>query len=399
VIAISYRREDSLPIAGRLYDRLSAEFGKKEVFMDFDSIPYGMDFRTHIRQTLARADVVVAVIGPSWAGPQSSSKRRIDDPKDFVRLEIAVTLERGIPLIPVLVNDTQMPAADALPMEIEALAFRNGIELDSGIDFHHHSDRLIAGIRELLKDVPNFAGAKPEGAERRHRTRNLALAGAGVAVILLACFGFVLMRNRSLSTQKENAPISIVPMLAPTSPTPTPAVSTSPITSPTAPSPNTPLSVALVTPPEAPSPNAPDVPSSGDEDKVRQLIREYYSAFSRHDTDAVVATFADIVDYQGEGLRDRQHIRVEAEAYARRWDTLAFTIGDISVSRTPEGDFAATFSFTYTVGTRGSTPVKGLSLNKWVLHKDSHGFLRIIFQRETIQSLRPSQMDKRKTKR
>jgi len=394
VIAISYRREDSLPIAGRLYDRLSAEFGKKEVFMDFDSIPYGMDFRKHIKQTLARADVVVAVIGPSWAGPQSNSKRRIDDPKDFVRLEIAVTLERDIPLIPVLVDDTQMPAADALPMEIEALAFRNAMELDSGIDFHHHSDRLIAGIRELLKDVPNFAGAKPEGApERRHRTRNLALAAAGIAVILLACFVFGLLRNQSLSIQKENALISTVKMLTPSSPTPSPPVSISPVTSPTIPGPSAPLSAALVTPPEAPSPNAPDVPSSGGEEQVRQLIREYYSAFSRHDTDAVVANFADIVDYQGEGLRDRQHIRAEAEAYSRRWDTLAFTLGDISVSRTANGDVAAMFSFTYILGTRGSTPVKGLSLNKWVLHKDSQDLLRIIFQRETIQSL------PRKTKR
>jgi ketosteroid isomerase-like protein len=393
VIAISYRREDSLPIAGRLYDRLSAEFGKKEVFMDFDSIPYGMDFRKHIKQTLARADVVVAVIGPSWAGPQSNSKRRIDDPKDFVRLEIAVTLERGIPLIPVLVDDTQMPAADALPMEIEALAFRNAIELDTGIDFHHHSDRLIAGIHELLKDVPNFAGAKPEGApERRHRTRNLALAGAGIAVILLACFVFGLLHNQSLSIQKENALISTVKMLPASSPTPTAPVSISPVTLPTIPGPSAPLSAALVTPPGGPSPNT-HVPSSGDEEQVRQLIREYYSAFSRHDTDAVVANFADIVDYQGEGLRDRQHIRAEAEAYSRRWDTLAFTLGDISVSRTPNGDVAATFSFTYTLGTRGSIPVKGLSLNKWVLHKDSQGLLRIIFQRETIQSLQ------RKTKR
>ena len=81
MIAISYRREDSLPIAGRLYDRLLAEFGKTDVFMDFDSIPYGMDFRTHIKKTLERADVVLAVIGPSWAGPQSNSTRRIDDPK------------------------------------------------------------------------------------------------------------------------------------------------------------------------------------------------------------------------------------------------------------------------------------------------------------------------------
>jgi ketosteroid isomerase-like protein len=393
VIAISYRREDSLPIAGRLYDRLSAEFGKKEVFMDFDSIPYGMDFRTHIKQTLARADVVVAVIGPSWAGSPSSSKRRIDDPKDFVRLEIAVTLERGIPLIPVLVNHTQMPAPETLPHEIAALAFRNAMELDSGIDFHHHSDRLIAGIRELLKDVPTFAGAKPEGApERRHRTRNLALAGAGIAAILLACFGFFLMQKQSLPTPKNDGPISLVPMLTPSSPTPTQAVSTPPTTPPTAPAPSAPLSAALVTPPEAPSPNTP-VSSSGDEEQVRTLIREYYSAFSRHDTDAVVATFADIVDYQDQGFRNRQHIRAEAEAYSRRWDTLAFALEEISVSRTRDGDFAATFSFSYTVGTRGSTPVKGRSRNEWVLRKDSHGFLRIIFQHETIQS------PQRKTKR
>ena len=68
VIAISYRREDSTPIAGRIHDRLQAEFGKKSVFMDFDSIPYGVDFREQIKQTLERARVVVAIIGPAWLG-------------------------------------------------------------------------------------------------------------------------------------------------------------------------------------------------------------------------------------------------------------------------------------------------------------------------------------------
>jgi ketosteroid isomerase-like protein len=131
---------------------------------------------------------------------------------------------------------------------------------------------------------------------------------------------------------------------------------------------------------------------------MRELIRGYYLAFSRHDVDAVAANFTDIVDYQGEGLRNWKHIRAEAEAYSRRWDTLSFSVGDISVSRTGDTDFAASFSFSYTLTTRGSSPVTGLSLNKWMLHKDSQGKLRIVLQRETVQQHRQTQEEKRKMK-
>ena len=161
MIAISYRREDSTPVAGRLHDRLRAEFGKENVFMDFDSIPYGVDFREHIKRTLERADVVVAVIGPGWLGGQQEAARRIDDPSDFVRLEIAGALQRGIPVIPILVDDTPMPKADSLPPEIASFAFRNALVLDTGIDFHHHADRLVAGIRDLIKDVPVAPAPEP----------------------------------------------------------------------------------------------------------------------------------------------------------------------------------------------------------------------------------------------
>src|SRR4051795_3913161 len=160
MIAISYRRQDSSPVAGRLYDRLQAEFGKGSVFMDFDSIPYGVDFREHIKQTLERAKVVVAIIGPEWSGGQDLSSRRIDDPTDFVRLEVASALENGIPIIPVLINNTPMPEAKSLPPELEGLAFRNGLALDTGIDFHHHADRLIAGIHRVV-DPPKPAEPAP----------------------------------------------------------------------------------------------------------------------------------------------------------------------------------------------------------------------------------------------
>src|SRR2546430_8466883 len=164
MIAIPYRRQDSSPIAGRLYDRLQAEFGKGSVFMDFDAIPYGVDFREHIKQTLQSAKVVVAIIGPEWCGGKEPLNRRIDDPTDFVRLEVASALETGIPIIPVLVNNTPMPEAKNLPPELEGLAFRNGLALDTGIDFHHHADRLIAGIHRVVdpsKDATPSVPAQP----------------------------------------------------------------------------------------------------------------------------------------------------------------------------------------------------------------------------------------------
>ena len=96
MIAISYRREDSLPIAGRLYDRLQAKFGKKNVFMDFDCIPPGADFRQQIKQMIEESNLVIAIIGPHWLGEQRDASRRIDNPADFVRLEIGYALEGGI---------------------------------------------------------------------------------------------------------------------------------------------------------------------------------------------------------------------------------------------------------------------------------------------------------------
>src|SRR5882757_8423556 len=147
MIAISYRREDSISIAGRLYDRLQAKFGKDNVFMDFDSIPPGMDFR---EQIIEKSNLVIAIIGPHWLGEQPDASRRIDNPADFVRLEIAYALKRGIPIIPVLVNNTLMPPPEKLPQEIKGLAFRNALMLDTGIDFHHHADRLMTGIGKAM---------------------------------------------------------------------------------------------------------------------------------------------------------------------------------------------------------------------------------------------------------
>jgi TIR domain len=204
MIAISYRREDSMSIAGRLYDRLQTKFGKKNVFMDFDSIPPGVDFREHIHHTIQRSNLVIAVIGAGWLGKQAAGPRRIDDPNDFVHLEIACALKAQTPIIPVLVNNAQMPKPDELPSDIQGLAFRNAIPLDAGIDFHQHVDRLVAGIDKLAQGVRKRRGViadsdttglhhvsdRPEtrvgNGELRQKHWRRSNVWAGVAVILLA---------------------------------------------------------------------------------------------------------------------------------------------------------------------------------------------------------------------
>ena len=72
-IFLSYRREDSAAEAGRIYDRLRIHFGDNAVFMDIDAIPFGVDFREHIREAVEQCGILLAVIGPNWFGPAGDS--------------------------------------------------------------------------------------------------------------------------------------------------------------------------------------------------------------------------------------------------------------------------------------------------------------------------------------
>jgi len=229
MIAISYRRQDSSPVAGRLYDRLQAEFGKGSVFMDFDSIPYGVDFREHIKQTLQRAKVVVAIIGSEWTGGKEPANRRIDDPTDFVRLEVASALESGIPIIPVLINNTPMPDAKNLPQELEGLAFRNGLALDSGIDFHHHADRLIAGIHRVIdppKEEPKAAPAS-QPSPSSATPKPSRVVPISILVFLIAVAGIAAWYFKSRPSQTISREIA----------TPAPARTATPVPNATTPLP------------------------------------------------------------------------------------------------------------------------------------------------------------------
>jgi hypothetical protein len=173
-IFLSYRREDSEGEAGRLFDSLSGRFGD-HMFFDVDSIPLGSDFAEEIAKLVAECDVLIAVLGRDWlAALDDDGQRRLDDPADFVRIEIETALARAIPVVPVLVRKARIPKANDLPDSLKPLARRQGIEL-RGEAWSADVDRLVAGLnriagskqRRALADegVPSPAGEAAAGHE------------------------------------------------------------------------------------------------------------------------------------------------------------------------------------------------------------------------------------------
>jgi WD40 repeat protein len=149
-VFISYRRQESSGISGRLYDRLVAHFGDDQVFMDVDAIALGVDFTQVIAQAVSNCTVLLAVIGPGWlTATDEDGQRRLEDPDDIVRLEIQTALERDIRVIPILVEGAVMPRRRQLPEELTGLARRNAIFLRHE-SFRPDADRLLAAIEPIL---------------------------------------------------------------------------------------------------------------------------------------------------------------------------------------------------------------------------------------------------------
>jgi formylglycine-generating enzyme required for sulfatase activity len=150
-VFVSYRRDDSRHQAGRLYDHLVEQFGKENVFKDVSSIPLGLDFREVLTERVADCDVFLAVIGDEWLSIAGKSGiRRLDDPGDFVRIELEAALSRKIPVIPVLVGNSSVPQAEELPESLRGLSFRQGLLVRPDPDFHNDMDRLIRGIEDVV---------------------------------------------------------------------------------------------------------------------------------------------------------------------------------------------------------------------------------------------------------
>lgn len=170
-IFISYRRDDSADTCGRIYDHLVASFGRDTVFKDVDSIPLGVNFDEHISRVLQQCAVVLAVIGPRWLDIRDERGRRLDDPADLVRRELEAALQRGIPVIPALVQGARMPGGAELPPSLRALSLHNGLAVRRDPDFGHDMQRLVTAVQRWVSPAgPHGDVAAPDAVPQEQES-------------------------------------------------------------------------------------------------------------------------------------------------------------------------------------------------------------------------------------
>lgn len=188
-IFISYRRRDSIYAVDRLDERLKHAFGADAVFRDIRSIRKGHDFPADIRNALNVARLGLVVIGPRWL-KTTASARRLDDPKDWVRIEIETLFRReGVPVIPLLLGGADMPKAEDLPDTLRQLLDRNGMKLQSEREFEDSVGTVIEEVGRLLEVTPQALAPQPQAAPprsaaawtRRRGERLLEDIGAAIA--------------------------------------------------------------------------------------------------------------------------------------------------------------------------------------------------------------------------
>ena len=180
---ISYRREEASHAAGRLADRIAERFTSTEVFMDVDSIPAGIDFTEAIRTAVGKCDVLLALIGPRWTVIEDADgRRRLSDPEDFVVLELRAALDRGIPVIPVLIDGAAIPKRTELPPALQRLAQRNAVRVDAET-FRQDVWGLLEELGKIVEATPGEIEVSPRPTRTLlSRRAALRLAGGAVAV-------------------------------------------------------------------------------------------------------------------------------------------------------------------------------------------------------------------------
>ena len=214
-IFISYRRQDSPSMTGRIYDKLEAVFGRDKVFRDIDDIGAGQDFRAKIAQEVNKSDILLVIIGPKWENiTDNQGNRRLEDPNDFVRLEVEEGLKNSTKIvIPVLVENAPMPNPAALPKSMRELCYRNAINVRHDPDFRNDMQKLIGEIRKIDKTEQAIFKKKP------------VLIGAGLlGVGLAAIFAVSLLASKGTPTPEGASPTvpdATIPPTSTSSPTST----------------------------------------------------------------------------------------------------------------------------------------------------------------------------------
>jgi flagellar basal body-associated protein FliL len=225
-IFISYRRDDSAASAGRLYDRLSGRFPSNRIFLDVDNIAPGIDFVKAIEKSVGSCDVLISVVGKRWlTATDEDGKRRLDSLDDFVCLEIATALKRGIRVIPVLVDGASMPGSGDLPDELKSLVRLQALKVSQD-RFRSDSEPLITAVDQALKEAR--AERRKRGLTSPGKRTWLSIAGV-VTVLALVVVAAILYFGSQRPEAKRTTPEGAVqPSSQPTSPvavvTPSPEI-------------------------------------------------------------------------------------------------------------------------------------------------------------------------------
>lgn len=260
-IFLNYRREDTAGHAGRLYDDLAEHFGADRVFMDIDKIEPGLDFAESIERALDSCDVVLAVIGRHWLTiADGTGARRLDSPDDYVRMELEAALARGVRVIPVRVQGSEMPSRAQLPPSLAPLARRQAVEL-SDSRWRYDVSSLASALERLAAEIAARTDREQSGADgqskreqseaheaettaggdavvvagRSHR-RRLAFGGGAIVLALVgAAVAFAVLKGTEdnggvVRTVVETQPIVPPPAALPPAPPPAPPPATETVT-------------------------------------------------------------------------------------------------------------------------------------------------------------------------
>jgi len=185
-IFISYRRSDSAVAAGRLADDLADAFGRDSIFRDVDTITVGEDYERALDRALDSCAVLIAVIGPQWSTmTDESGRRRLEDPRDWIRIEICRALARDMRVIPIVISGA-MPRESELPPEMQPLLRRQALELT---DRHWRQDLQL--LVQALEKVPGIAKNVSTSARATPSALRRIIGPAAAVVVLLTVSGLI----------------------------------------------------------------------------------------------------------------------------------------------------------------------------------------------------------------
>ncbi|GIG69034.1 TIR domain-containing protein [Phytomonospora endophytica] len=176
-IFINFRNRDGQHAADTLHRELSARLGPDAVFRSSNSIPLGADYVTTLLEQAAGCAAMLAVVGPYWLDAAGADGgRRLENPEDWVRREIATALAAGRTVIPVLLDGLPPLSGEGLPDDLAALARCQYERLDARTTISD-IERLEKKLRRILPGLSARRERPPAGVLPGFQQTNTAYNG------------------------------------------------------------------------------------------------------------------------------------------------------------------------------------------------------------------------------